>query len=358
MRPPARPRPASSGPGRSQGSRGGASRPLASGARTNPAAPSGASSKVPPVHIPVEEPVSDGQGATEVSDSAAATQPVHRGRSTDAATARTDVVTSPTAGRLSDGVKPRSVVSTGLAARLAEREAMVRQRRRRRWAWISGGLVIALVAGWALFFSPLLALDANRIEITGTQGTVDQGAVQAVVADEVGTPLPRLATTELRERLKQIRGVRDVALTRLWPDGLRVSVTAREPVVAVPQASGSESGYTLLDADAVQVGTTKKAPKDIPVVDIPLSGENQRVLEAVLVVLKGAPTALTQDIKTVSAQTQDDITLTLRSGATVLWGGPEDTALKAAVLETLRTADVSKDAKTFDVSAPSAPITK
>jgi len=249
----------------------------------------------------------------------------------------------------------RSVVETGLQARILERSAMARTRRRRRLLWVAGGVVALVALVWVLFWSPVLALDADRVTITGTADTVDLQRVEQIVDAEVGTPLPRLGTVALRDRIKDVRGVRDVVIRREWPRGLRVAITARAAVVAVPDGS---DGYVLLDADAVRVGRASSAPKDLPVVDVPLDDASAQVLESVLVVVNGLPHRLREDVEGIAAKTQDDIVFTLRDGATVRWGGSQDTALKATVLQTLRADPDAGSSKLFDVSAPTAPITK
>ncbi|TQL64615.1 cell division protein FtsQ/DivIB [Rarobacter faecitabidus] len=252
--------------------------------------------------------------------------------------------------------KSRSVVSTGLQARLAEKRSIERARRMRRWSWIGGSVALFAVVMWVIFFSPLLALDANRVTIEGASQTVDESAVAELVDSQIGTPLPRLNTTALRNEIKNVRGVRDVTLRRQWPSGLAVIIDARQPVAAV--ADGSASGsYVLLDSEAVQVGRAKKVPKDLPVIDIPLGQDNSDVLESVLVVLEAIPEDLSTQLKSVSASTKDDILLTLKGDTEVNWGDSSNNKLKAAVLEVLLADEANAQVKKFDVSAPTAPIT-
>jgi len=269
--------------------------------------------------------------------------------------AATDAIAPYVPGAATTGTGLRSVVETGLQARILERSEMARTRRRRRLAWAGAGAVLLLAIVWALFWSPLLALDADRITVTASADTVDVPTVEEIALEAAGTPLPRLGTVALRDRIKDVRGVRDVVITRQWPRGLKIAITARAAVVAVPDGT---DGYVLLDADAVQVGRATKVPKDLPVVSVPVGDENARVLEAVLVVVNALPDKIFASVDTVAAQTQDDITLTLRDGATVIWGGSQDSSIKIKVLQTLRADKTAKTAKVFDVSAPTAPITK
>lgn len=252
------------------------------------------------------------------------------------------------------GPRRAPVVTTGVADRLAERESMRRHRRRRRVVWSVAGALCAAGVAWVVFFSPVLATDPDEVRVVGAGELVDVSAVRGVVAGVDGVPLPRLDTVALRSRLLAVRGVGDVSIAREWPHGLQVRITPREPVAAVPD----DGRLALLDAQGGQIAVVSDAPKGVPVVNVPLGAKDHRALDAVLVVLAGLPESVSKDVTAVSAQTQDAVELTLRKGVTVVWGGDEDTALKAKVLEALRTAPQTKGASVFDVSAPTLPVTR
>ncbi|MBI9115462.1 cell division protein FtsQ/DivIB [Sanguibacter suaedae] len=246
------------------------------------------------------------------------------------------------------------VLSTGMAERLAEQRAMRRHRIVRR---IGLGAVAALVLGgalWVLLYSELLSFDTDHLAVNGTGSSVDPVAIREVVSQEAGTSLALLDTVRLRDQILAVPNVRDVDIARQWPSGLRVDVEAREPVVAVPV----EGGAALLDRDAVEVARVDSAPPELPVIDIPLTGDDRRTVEAALVVLNSLPEGLAAEVASISAASQDAVTLTLRDGVVVEWGSSQDSALKVRVLETLRTAEVSRGAAVFDVSAPTFPITR
>ncbi|WP_254631221.1 FtsQ-type POTRA domain-containing protein, partial [Cellulomonas sp. GbtcB1] len=256
------------------------------------------------------------------------------------------------------------VVSQGSAARFAERA-----RARRRLAWrqilIAAGSVVAVGAlAWLLLLSPALALDAEQVRVTGAGTVVAVDQVRDVVDDEAGTPLTRLDTAALRQRLLDVPGVRDAAVTRDWPHGLAVQLESREPVAAVPEASdvaqhadGDDAtgpGYALVDQDGVKVGRSDAPPEGLPVVEVPV-GE-ARILSAALGVLEALPEDLLGAIGQVSAGTRDTVRFTLRDGATVEWGSAQDSALKVAVLQALRVAPETAGSARYDVSAPTMPV--
>lgn len=251
-------------------------------------------------------------------------------------------------------VSPRRtpVVSTGSAARFAERARAQRARLWRRIGWSAGVAAVLGGLGWLLLGSPVLALDPEQVVVTGAGTVVSEGDVDAVIEEVAGIPLPRLDTIGLRSAVLDVPGVREARVTRAWPRGLAISLVAREPVAAVP----AEKGVQLLDVEGVAVGRASKAPKGLPLVDVPVG--DARTLQTVLGVLEALPEDLKKDLRSVSAQTQDTVTMVLRDGARVDWGSAEDTELKAAVLQALRSAKASRDASWFDVSAPTLPVTK
>ncbi|WP_456820940.1 cell division protein FtsQ/DivIB [Cellulomonas sp. URHB0016] len=254
-------------------------------------------------------------------------------------------------------VRP-SVVSTTSVARFAERAQARRTVARRKVALTACGVGAAAATGWLLLLSPVLALEPGEVEVRGAGTVVAVDQVLRVVDTHASTPLPRLDTVGLRDRVLEVPGVREARVTRAWPHGLTVVLVAREPVAAVPEpgGSGAAPGYALLDMDGIQVGRVDVAPDGLPVVDVPVG--DKRALRAVLSVLERLPADLLAQVAGVSAHTQDTVTMTLRDGVEVDWGSAVETPLKIAVLGTLRASPATQGASVFDVSAPRLPITR
>ncbi|WP_155990636.1 cell division protein FtsQ/DivIB [Paraoerskovia marina] len=248
------------------------------------------------------------------------------------------------------------VVTHGHAARLAERRAMGRRHRVRIVSIWSAAVLAAGAIVWMLFFSPVLAVDAEDVSVAGVDAYIDADAVDAVVADAAGTPLPRLDTVGMRDRLLELPGVDDARVLRAWPAGLDVTVSPRTPVAAVPSDDGTE----LLDADGVAVATVTSVPKGLPLIEIETddAAARARAMRAALVVLNTLPSETRAEVAEVSADTQDDVMTVMRNGTEVEWGNAERVELKIAVLEELQGLDESADATVFDVSSPTRPITR
>ncbi|WP_275003759.1 cell division protein FtsQ/DivIB [Promicromonospora iranensis] len=261
----------------------------------------------------------------------------------------------PDMARTSPSGTRHDVVSDQLADRLAERTAMARYRVWRRIGWTALALAVTTGLVWATFFSPLLALDPEQVRVSGQGTTVDVGQVRETVTDQAGVPLPRIDTVGLREEILAMNAVKDVEITRAWPDGLAVRLTSREPVAAVPQQGDV---HALMDAEGVRVGTAKEVPDNLPSIVVSLAnGEaGRRAMNAALEVLGALPRNLAGDIQTVSAATQDDVRTTLKDGRVIRWGSGAQVELKTKVAQTLLRAEPS--ATTIDVSSPALPVTR
>ncbi len=261
-------------------------------------------------------------------------------------------------GAAPPSIAPRDrVVVEQAAQRFAERAQARRRVTRRKVATVAAVVVGVVLLGWVAFFSPVLGLDADQVDVVGadggtmpTDGVVSSDDVRAVVARRGGEPLLRLDTGALRTELLAVHGVKDVRVARDWPRGLTVTVTPRLPVAAVPVGEQ----VALLDADGVRLRTEAAAPEGLPVVEAPL--DDTRALLAALTVVDALPPDQASQVATVAAPTQDTVTLTLADGVQVLWGSAEDNALKARVLATLRSDETLADVATIDVSAPQMPV--
>jgi cell division protein FtsQ len=242
-------------------------------------------------------------------------------------------------------------VSTGLAARLAEKAAADRRLLLHRLGIALAVLALLAGATWVLLLSPLLALEADKIEITGVGGAVDAAEVRAAVEPEIGTPLLRVDTAAVVDRVASLPAVESTQVSRSWPNGVTVTVVPRVPVAA----AALEGGWVLLDDDGVQVTTVPEVPAGLPEVTVPLStsDETAPALEAVLSVLGALPADLLGQVAQAGATSAEQVTLTLADGAIVRWGGAEENELKVEVLLVLR----QQPAGVYDVSVPRSPTT-
>ncbi|WP_084100442.1 cell division protein FtsQ/DivIB [Demequina sp. NBRC 110051] len=253
--------------------------------------------------------------------------------------------------RVSARLRPDTVTQR-LQERLRERRSADRRLFLIRWG-TRAGIALAVLAGvWALLMSPLFAFDEGKVEATGYGTVVDPADVEAIVAPYEGESLAMVSTSHVEHQLTDLVGVASAQVEKVWPQGLRITLTPSEPVAAIPDA---EEGYRLVNLAGEQVSASEEAPADLPVISIPVGEEHERILSGVLAVVDEIPADLRVRVEGIEAATEDSIHFTLRDGPAVEWGSGEDSATKAAVLGVLLESDKAEGADLIDVSAPTLP---
>jgi cell division protein FtsQ len=226
--------------------------------------------------------------------------------------------------------------------------------RARRWlSWrpvllTAAALTAVALGAWVVLSSSLLA--AREITVVGAD-RLAPAAVEEALGKVLGTPLARLDTGALADRVEQLPLVHDAEVVRAWPGTLEVRLVERVPIAAVPDPAG---GVRLVDDEGVVVAHEEQPPADLPLVqvDVPTAGPD--ALRAASAVLSALPDDLRTQVEQVGATSPDDVRMTLRGGGEVVWGSAADSELKARVLQTLR----SQPAAVYDVSSPLTPVTR
>jgi cell division protein FtsQ len=217
--------------------------------------------------------------------------------------------------------------------------------RRRRWVrWLFVVLVVALLGaiGWVVGFSPLLA--ATSVTVSGVD-VLSKDDVLTAAAVPVGTPMVRIDTDAVAQRVAGLPPVAGVTVTRAWPGTIRIAVTERKPRLAIPAGGG----YLLADATGVVFEAVKTAPSGLVVVDA--GPDDQQVLVDVGTVFSSLSPQTQARVSRLAAPSRDGIELRLSDGSRVIWGSADDSALKSEVLDALLPLGGTE----FNVSAPAFP---
>ncbi|MCR6031972.1 FtsQ-type POTRA domain-containing protein [Nocardioides sp. zg-579] len=224
-----------------------------------------------------------------------------------------------------------------------------RQRAGRRRRWLTALVVavaLALVVGvtWLVFFSERLAVQG--VEVRGTE-SLSAGEVRSAADVPTGEPLATLDLAAIEARIETLAAVREVDVSRQWPDSVLVVVEERVPVAVV--SIGGE--FRGLDAEGVVFDRFRRAPAGLPRVEVTADVADDALVEAAAVVA-ALPADLAARVDHVEVRTVDQVTLELHDGRTVRWGSAEDSEQKAEVLAGLLEA---QQAPIYDVSAPGQP---
>jgi len=215
-----------------------------------------------------------------------------------------------------------------------------------------GVAAAALVAGvaWALLGSSLLVV--RSVQVSGSR-LVPRATVLAAAGIRIGTPLIRIDTGAVARRVEQITLVQSARVVRSWPDTVVIWIKQRTAVFAVP----THGGYDVVDGYGVALAWQNIRPAGLPVLLAPAGPVAElRGRPAVLAagtVLRGLPERLRQLVTAVRAAGPAAVTLLLRGGLTVVWGGADREAAKASELVIL----LRTQARYYDVSDPGTAVT-
>lgn len=250
------------------------------------------------------------------------------------------------------------------AERLFRARRRARRRRAARPALVAA--ILTTVAGgsvWVAYDSPLLRL--SSVSVKGTSRLVPADVI-AAAGVRTGGSLLSIDTDLVRRRVERLAAVAAVQVARAWPHGIVVTVSERVPVAAVATGAGTDATVTLLDAQGVAFAAAADSPPgqsssallDLRVVP-PTLGASSPASSAALRVWSALPPATRQQVRWMSADSADDVTLRLthlpgNREATVVWGSAQDCPAKLAVLGAL----MRRPASTYDVSTPGIAVTR
>lgn len=251
------------------------------------------------------------------------------------------------------GTRPRRAVAGGAgsvdaAHRFAERA------RARRWAPWRRALVVlavlAVVSGviWLVAFSPYLVV--RQVEVEGVTGA-ERDAVVAVAQVPLGTPLARVDTGAITDRVRGRVTVADARTSRSWPATITVTVRPRTAALVLKNSQGQ---LEVVDATGVAFGEVAEAPAGIPVVTASSEqGQSKDALKAALSLIRTLPADLSAQVSTITVGSANLVTFRLGE-VDVTWGGADRPERKIAVLRAL----LATTPAAVDVSAPDTPVTR
>ncbi|MGR0320455.1 FtsQ-type POTRA domain-containing protein [Agromyces sp. ZXT2-3] len=253
-----------------------------------------------------------------------------------------------------DRAARRGLAAAERARRRYERQEVRRFTKRSRlrratWITVLASVVGLAAAAVAIAYSPLMALREVRVE---GASRIAAAEVRAAFADRVGTPLPLIAPDEVQRALSQFPLIETYSTETVPPGTLVVRIVERTPVGVIDTSGGLVS----VDAAGVVVERLDAQPDELPMIEVE-GGVDDPAFLAAGRALRSLPADLRGAISTASAASSDDVRFELESGATVIWGSPDEAALKTSVLQDLMAAVPPDQVGRYDVSAPLNPVT-
>lgn len=246
------------------------------------------------------------------------------------------------------GAPPRP---RGVASSRSRFEARATQVRRRPWRAVLATVALLAAAGglvWLLWWSPVL--DVRSIAVTGVTGP-EERAVAALVQVPDGTPLARVDTGAVADRVRSRVTIAEVSIQRSWPHTLTVHVVPRTPAIVVKNPQGQ---LEVVDRSGVSFGEVTTPPAGVPVVsattDVAMSDE---AIRTAIAVVESLPPNLSTRVSSLTVSSADLVTFKVGS-TTVAWGNADQGARKVEIVRALLATKPSR----IDVSAPDTPVTR
>jgi cell division protein FtsQ len=217
-----------------------------------------------------------------------------------------------------------------------------RQASSRPWLlWLAA--VLAASAYWLLFHTQYFVI--TQVTVTGAT-RVEPTTVLTLAAIPTGGPLAQLKTADAVKAISELPQVKSVTVERVWPHSVLITVTERQPVAVARVAEG----YVEVDSMGVAASAVMATP---PKGQVAIDGTpGTPAMRAAVAVVTGIPDGW--KLLTVSAPTQDAVSITLSGGVSIVFGSGDDVARKVAVARAL----LANKYKRIDVSAPDAPTVR
>lgn len=224
----------------------------------------------------------------------------------------------------------------------------LRRQRLRRLTIVVAALLTAVILGWLVWFSPLLAVTSVRVVGADPAQAV---AVTSAAAIPIGEPMARIDAGGAQAAVLSLPWVASAEIRRGWPHEVVIAVTPKVVVAMTPDklAVASDGATFPLPSSAVPSSTVPSST----VPSLPTLTAQGEARTAAAQVLGALPDDLRIRVRAASAGTPDSVDLTLRSGATVHWGSADQAVEKIQVLRAL----LAHRAQVYDVTAPGLPTT-
>jgi cell division protein FtsQ len=212
-------------------------------------------------------------------------------------------------------------------------------------------VLIVGVMAWALLGSTLLVV--RSVRVTGNGRAVSAAQVVSAAGIAHGQPLIWVDTGAIARRVERLTQVQSAQVSKDWPTTLVIAVRLRTPVFSM----AVHGGYALVDAYGVSLAEVGKRPRGLPVLTVHTASGTLRgspAVRAAAAVLAELPGWVFRHVRGVTTGGPNDVSVTLASGAVVVWGGAERGAVKAKELTIL----MHRHARVYDVSGIGTAVTK
>lgn len=221
-----------------------------------------------------------------------------------------------------------------------------------RWINVFGFLSLAALLGVA-YLSPLF--EVRAISVVGEQRVL-KSEIENSLVPLIGENLLRVSDSTVAQLLEGHPLIESFALQAIPPGELQVRIRERQPVLVLSDGKAK----VLVDVSGIAISAQIDAADSerLPTLKVRDISAPGAPFEAAVVALLEFPTELFHSVKTVEVSAGGTLTLRLREPEIrVIWGGPEEAALKYEVLLSLLANQGAENIE-VDVTTPRSPVVR
>lgn len=234
---------------------------------------------------------------------------------------------------------------------LRRKAGRAKHRRWLLWSSVVATLVAVLVI--VVGFAPVFVVE--NVEVNGGPGPVMMGA-QSNAQAPMGTPLARVNTSAMAQRVLADTRIDSVAVERGWPSTVTIELTMRVPAAVLKQPN---EPLRLVDASGVVYEEVANRPRGLPLISAPRGNVDSESLAGALEAVASLGDPLSDDVSGINVTADGDVRFALGS-IDVLWGRPDQVQRKAAASRALLAQETidpdGSGSLTIDVTAPQTPV--
>jgi cell division protein FtsQ len=238
----------------------------------------------------------------------------------------------------------------------ARRTAVIREQGRKRLRVLIVGLggLVAIVGGWFLLHSPILA--ARSISVTGNvHESASQVLVQAGLAGH--PPLLDVNAGAAAARIEQMPWVQSASVHISWPDGVHIVVTEKTPRMVAGEPG---SRWATLTANGRVLAVSKARPSGLLLLSVPEApgapGTRLPARDrAGLRVAATLPRSFAAQVTGVTVEPQGWVQLAMTTPVVVDIGSTSQLSAKYEDVSSILAGATLHDGDVIDVSVPDAP---
>jgi cell division protein FtsQ len=220
--------------------------------------------------------------------------------------------------------------------------------------------LLVLTFLWVFLFSGAFSLNKSKVEVVGQNEFVDMKKVNSIIDENVNKQMLKIDTKKIQSQIEDTPCVLSANVLDKWPNGIILNISPCTPTAQIPvkaKAKGEKDGWTLVDQRGKIIRTQDKPLSSLPNLTTQVTDKSAEAVKSMMGVLNKLPKDVYKEVQSVSAESQNHLTSTLKSGITVVWGDSSSLELKIEDVRTLLlNPDLLSGKKTIDVSSPRRPV--